>query len=115
MPEPLRAGCVNHPGFEAIVRCKRCGTPVCGRCVVMGPTGRYCSVECRENEQALRQKAADLAPEPMPTRRSLRLKKAIKNLIGLIIILTGIAAAGILFPIPVLSDFIAQIRGMLGL
>ena len=41
-------GCVNHPGIEAVARCRQCGKPVCGSCVVIGVTGKFCSEDCRE-------------------------------------------------------------------
>lgn len=40
MSEPLH--CVNHPGTETLLRCNRCGDPICIRCAVRTPVGYRC-------------------------------------------------------------------------
>lgn len=43
--------CVNHPTTETLLRCYRCGKPVCTRCVRRTPVGLICK-ECLSNQQA---------------------------------------------------------------
>jgi len=46
--EPLRATddapttCARHPGVETELRCSRCETPICSRCMVHTPVGARC-------------------------------------------------------------------------
>jgi hypothetical protein len=34
--------CARHPNVETVLRCGRCDTPICARCVVMSPVGARC-------------------------------------------------------------------------
>jgi uncharacterized membrane protein len=34
--------CARHPNTETVLRCGRCDTPICGRCMVMSPVGARC-------------------------------------------------------------------------
>ena len=43
--------CVNHPTTETLLRCYRCGKPVCTRCVRRTPVGLICK-ECLNTQQA---------------------------------------------------------------
>ncbi len=43
--------CVNHPNVETMLRCNRCGRPVCTRCVVPTPVGYRCK-QCVGQQQA---------------------------------------------------------------
>lgn len=38
--ETLR--CARHPNTETVLRCGRCDTPICARCMVMSPVGARC-------------------------------------------------------------------------
>jgi hypothetical protein len=38
--ETLR--CARHPNTETLLRCGRCETPICQRCMVMSPVGARC-------------------------------------------------------------------------
>lgn len=44
--------CVNHPNVETMLRCNRCGRPVCTRCVVQTPVGYRCK-QCVGQQQAI--------------------------------------------------------------
>jgi hypothetical protein len=35
--------CARHPGVETGLRCGRCETPICPRCMVLSPVGARCS------------------------------------------------------------------------
>ncbi len=43
--------CVNHPSTETLLRCYRCGNPVCIKCVRRTPVGLLCK-QCLSNQQA---------------------------------------------------------------
>ncbi len=43
--------CVNHPNTETLLRCYRCGNPVCVKCVKRTPVGLLCK-QCMNNQQA---------------------------------------------------------------
>jgi hypothetical protein len=43
MPETLY--CANHPTVETVLRCSKCGKPICARCVIQTPVGGRCR-EC---------------------------------------------------------------------
>jgi hypothetical protein len=48
MAEPMY--CVNHPRVETLLRCNRCGKPICPRCAVQTPVGYRCR-ECVSAQQ----------------------------------------------------------------
>lgn len=43
--------CTNHPNTETLLRCYRCGKPICVKCVRRTPVGLICK-ECLSNQQA---------------------------------------------------------------
>ena len=43
--------CTNHPNVETMLRCNRCGRPMCTRCVVPTPVGYRCK-QCVGQQQA---------------------------------------------------------------
>lgn len=48
-PQPLY--CANHPGVETLLRCNRCGKPICLKCAVLTDVGYRCK-ECIRGVQA---------------------------------------------------------------
>lgn len=44
--------CANHPSVETMLRCNRCGKPICTRCAVRTPVGYRCR-ECVRGQQAV--------------------------------------------------------------
>jgi hypothetical protein len=40
--EPLVVRCATHPDMETGLRCGRCDTPICPRCLIMTPVGARC-------------------------------------------------------------------------
>jgi hypothetical protein len=40
MPDPMY--CVNHPDRETLLRCGKCGQPICTECAVRHPVGLRC-------------------------------------------------------------------------
>jgi tetratricopeptide (TPR) repeat protein len=43
--------CANHPNVETVLRCNRCGKPICTRCAVSTPVGYRCR-ECVGQQQS---------------------------------------------------------------
>jgi hypothetical protein len=43
--------CANHPSVETMLRCNRCGKPICTRCAVQTPVGYRCK-QCVGQQQA---------------------------------------------------------------
>ena len=37
--------CANHSSVETLLRCSKCGKPICTRCIVQTPVGARCR-EC---------------------------------------------------------------------
>jgi hypothetical protein len=108
-----QSACINHPSIEATARCKQCGTPVCNACLVMGPTGRFCSTVCREKHQAFVQRAQQLDGK---ARSSFfpKLRRLVGWLIMSAMVVLVLAVIGTLFEIPVLSPLVLQLRGYIG-
>lgn len=102
------SGCINHPGIEAVARCKQCGKAVCGTCVVKGPTGKFCTPECKEQHEGYIQRAQEL--DRMRKRPSLFVK--LRGIIGtgiilvLVILAAGFVATYFGFNIPILTDIV---------
>mgnify|MGYP001077810825 CR=1 FL=1 len=44
--------CANHPHVETLLRCNRCGKPICLKCAVRTPVGYRCK-ECLRGQQAV--------------------------------------------------------------
>lgn len=52
-------GCVNHPAVEAVARCRQCGRPACGACVVIDLSGKFCCDECRDKYAKFMERAQE--------------------------------------------------------
>lgn len=50
--------CANHPGRETLLRCNKCGKPICPECSVRHPVG----LRCRECAQLRRLPIYEVAP-----------------------------------------------------
>ena len=104
------SACINHPSVEAAGRCKQCGKPFCSACRIQGPTGNFCSEECRDKHQAFTQRAAELdAKRKAGTgRRIWYLVRTILIWTLVILLAVGIATYfGI--EVPVLSNVVRAI------
>jgi hypothetical protein len=42
--------CANHPNVETLLRCNKCGKPICMKCAVQTPVGYRCK-ECVRQQQ----------------------------------------------------------------
>jgi hypothetical protein len=113
MISPTASGCINHPGVEAVARCKQCGRPVCGACLVTGPTGRFCSDTCKDKHEKFVSRARALQ---RTSRSAGTLTKVRRSLIKLVIFLVAIMALGfvaVYFEIPVAADIVRKILRVL--
>jgi hypothetical protein len=53
--------CARHPGTETVLRCGRCETPICPRCMIDTPVGKRCPTCARVKRFVLMVKPAELA------------------------------------------------------
>ena len=53
--------CARHPNTETVLRCGRCETPICARCMVMSPVGARCPTCAQVKRFALLLKPVELA------------------------------------------------------
>ncbi|HNS50455.1 MAG TPA: hypothetical protein PKO09_04655 [Anaerolineae bacterium] len=51
-PETGALYCANHPSVATMLRCNRCGKPICVRCAVRTPVGYRCK-QCVGQQQAV--------------------------------------------------------------
>jgi hypothetical protein len=57
--EPQVLYCANHPTVETLLRCNKCGKPICQRCGVRTPVG----IRCRECAQLRRLPMYKVGPQ----------------------------------------------------
>lgn len=107
--------CLNHPGIEAVGRCKQCGKPFCGACKVMGPTGLFCSAECKEKHETFVQRAQALESRKGSVSILVKLRKLLNTVVVIVILALILGVLGTLFEIPVLSDLVVRARDMVGM
>jgi len=110
MAKGLASGCINHPGIEAIGRCKQCGKPYCGTCQIVGPTGKFCSEQCKTNHEVFTQRAQQLDTMKKSSTVGAKLfilaKKLIVFAIAALIIAVVLAFLGV--QVPVISDMLGR-------
>jgi hypothetical protein len=53
--------CARHPNTETVLRCGRCDTPICARCLVMSPVGARCRTCAQVKRFALGLKPVEVA------------------------------------------------------
>ena len=59
--EPIVVPCARHPKVETALRCGRCGTPICPKCMVPTPVGARCRTCARVKRIVLVGKPVELA------------------------------------------------------
>jgi len=113
MSDATRTWCIHHPNMEAVNRCKQCTTPTCHKCTVIGPTGKFCSENCRNTHEAFIRSA-----QATTTWARSAFFVKLRGRIGSLIVLAGIVFAGVVvgsvFEIPLLSPLAWKIRGIIG-
>ena len=104
------SGCINHPGVEAVIRCKQCGRPACSACQVKGPTGVFCSEECKEKHQGFVQRAQQI-DAMKKAKRGIPFGRLIgKAIVWAIVLIFIVAVAGLFgVNIPFLSPLVRDL------
>jgi hypothetical protein len=105
------SGCINHPGVEAVIRCKQCGRPACSVCRVKGPTGDFCSDACKDKHQAFVARAQQLESgrkvrRPFPLWRIVRKALAWSLLLVLVVLIAAIFGVEIPYLTPLLRQIL---------
>lgn len=108
MVQGAGSGCVNHPGVEAVARCKACHKPVCGMCVVAGPTGQFCSESCKEKHEAYVKRAQQLDRTSRRTGQLTKLRRFLVKLVIFVVAIGALAFGAIYFQIPVLKTVVQK-------
>lgn len=116
MAAPKIIGCFNHPGTEAMGRCRQCSKPICKECGFVTPAGMYCSNECRDKHEDFMKRATDVDLSKRQ-KRSLRarLGSVFSFVVVLVVLFFGALLLGWLVHIPYLSSFSITVRSFLGL
>jgi len=113
MVDVSQTGCIHHPNMQAVNRCKQCTVPTCHKCTVVGPTGKFCSENCRNVHEAFIRRSQEI----VTTARStffVKLRRWVGSLLYLVVVLFAAGVVGTVFYIPVLSELTLRVRGMLG-
>lgn len=107
--DPVKRRVVSE--VDVTGRCKQCGAPVTDLDRVKGPTGIFCSVECKERHENFMRRAAQLeAGRPRGGGGLRRLfRKFVGKVFALAVLLAFICALGMFFKIPILSDMLDNI------
>ncbi len=69
--------CANHPDRETLLRCNKCGKPICPECAIRHPVG----LRCRECAQLRRLPTYDLSPRHYTLALAAGLPSAIVSVI----------------------------------
>ncbi|HOK10237.1 MAG TPA: B-box zinc finger protein [Candidatus Hydrogenedens sp.] len=111
------SSCINHPSVSATARCKQCGKPVCGACVVSSPLGSFCSEACRERFETFAKRVQELDRENTRARWNIgvKLRQFFSFLIVVIVVLVTLGVIGTLFNIPILSQWVFVVRAWIGI
>lgn len=114
MVDATQSACINHPGIEAVVRCKQCGTPVCKACVKVGPTGQFCSDICNQKHQQFTKRAQSMNTAPAPSALGPKIRAFVTAvaIVAGVIVVVGIIASFI--EIPVISNITFRVRELIG-
>ncbi|HRK32961.1 MAG TPA: hypothetical protein PLJ47_00090 [Candidatus Hydrogenedentes bacterium] len=109
------SGCINHPGVESVGRCKQCGTPFCNACKVQGPTGFFCSAVCKEKHEVFVKRAQELDTRKGRLGIGYFLGRIMGFAVALLVIAILLGVVGVVFQVPVLSPFVANVRNSIGI
>lgn len=112
----IESVCLNHPGVEAVGRCKQCGRPFCNACKIQGPTGLFCCEACKQKHESFTQRVGSLdAQQKRSAGFFATLRKAFNLALALLVIAVILGIAGSVFQIPVLSPIVGNVRALIGL
>ena len=114
MAAATQSWCINHPNKDATSRCKQCGSPTCHKCTVTGPTGKFCSENCRATHEAFI-RSAQTKGSKAPSTFFLQIRKIIGSLLAVAAVLFAAGVVGTVFYIPVLSELTLWVRDAIGI
>lgn len=102
--------------MDVIARCKQCGGPITDFNKIMGPTGMFCSEECKQRHEAFTRRAAAIESN-RPAHGGLRrfLGSIVGRAVFMFIVLVVIGLAASIFHIPVIGDIVERIPGFMWL
>jgi hypothetical protein len=83
--------CARHPNTETVLRCGRCDTPICARCMIMSPVGARCPTCAQVKRFALLLK-------PIEVARAVGFGLAVAA-VGTVILLTVPILGGLIGPL----------------
>lgn len=106
--------CVNHPSVEAVGRCKQCSKPFCSACKIQGPTGFFCSAECKQKHEVFVKRAQELDVKKRGIGVGYFLGRITGLAVALLIIAVVLGVVGTVFELPVLSDLVRNVRANIG-
>jgi len=119
MIDPTLSGCINHPGVEAVGRCKQCNAPYCGTCEVRSGSGRFCSAACRDQYEQFAARAKELDKHPPRGGLLTRLRIFVFKFAGLVIgigaVLFGLSYFNVPYGGPVARTILQFLGAQLGL
>jgi hypothetical protein len=108
-------GCINHPGIEAIGRCRQCSKPVCRECGVAGTKGIYCCEMCRDKHEQFMQRAQALELDKGYQRGFFfHFRQWLGALITIVVLLFAAGFVSSIIYIPFISDATMRVRTLLG-
>lgn len=114
MMDTNQTGCLHHPGMEAVNRCKQCTVPTCHKCTVVGPTGKFCSENCKNIHEAFIRRSQELNTKA-GSIFFLKVRRFIGNIVFMLVVLFAAGVVGTVFYIPVLSEITARVRALIGI
>lgn len=104
------SGCINHPGIEAVARCKQCGMPVCGACVVKAHNGNFCSDACQQKHAAFVQRAEAMdRSHRRGTGLFVKLRTLLFKVVVFVAAIGALGFASVYFQIPYAGAFFARL------
>ncbi len=104
----MMSACINHSAVEAVARCKQCGKPLCGQCVVKGATGNFCGATCQQQNEMFAKKAQDLEKKGALGPGTSSGGSIIGKLVALVLLLAILAVAAAYLNVPVVGPLVRQ-------
>jgi hypothetical protein len=92
-PPPVAVPCARHPNVETVLRCSKCETPICPRCLVQTPVGARCP-QCAQLRR----------PPPYDVTWPLYLRAALAGLV--VSVVSGMVWANLPLALPFFQDIL---------
>ncbi|MBN2312210.1 MAG: hypothetical protein JXR94_24740 [Candidatus Hydrogenedentes bacterium] len=108
-PDTTRKRVVSE--LDAIGRCKQCGARVTEFDKVTGPTGMFCSQECRQKHEAFIQRAEALHATHKKSYLGMvraLFRHFLGKVLALLVLLAFVAILATVFDLPVISDMVEK-------